>query len=306
MKILITGGAGFIGTALAKRIKKMGYDVTIIDLEHKFKGFHKNHFRSIPLDIRSYKNFDVLKNNKFDIIYHLAAQTSAAISQERPQLDVDTNVKGTLNVCNFSRLCGAHKIIFSSSMAVYGNMHGRISEKETLNPVSNYGTSKVSAEYFIRMFEQFDIHNTIFRLFNVYGPGQDMENLRQGMASIFLAQSIFKNHIKVTGDLKRYRDFVYIDDVVKALLMAIDGLDGEVFNIGSGTKTTVEELISLIIDINEKPNDAFTVTDIGSHEGDQFGTVADILKIKSFGWYPETKLYDGLLNMYQYAKETLQ
>jgi UDP-glucose 4-epimerase len=306
MRILITGGAGFIGTALSEKLNKLGHDVTIIDLDNRFSDFHLKNFRSIPVDIRSYSNFQILKHHRFDLIYHLAAQTSAVISQEQPELDIDTNVKGTLNVCNFSRTCGARKIVFSSSMAVYGNKSGKISEQNTLEPVSNYGASKVSAEIFIKMFEQFGIRNTIFRIFNAYGPGQDMKNLRQGMASIFLAQSITDTKIEVTGVMDRYRDFIYIDDVVKALALALHNMDGKVFNIGSGTKTTVKELIDTIIDINEKPNDAFTVYNIGEHEGDQFGTVADISNITNFGWEPEVNMYDGLVNMYRYAREKLQ
>jgi UDP-glucose 4-epimerase len=304
-KVLITGGAGFIGTALAKKLKILNHDVTIIDLEKKFTSLHDD-FTKYSLDIRSYENFKKIECLEFDYIFHLAAQTASVISQEEPELDVDTNVKGTLNICNYARKCKAKKIIFTSSMATYGNKEGKIKESDIQTPLSNYGVSKVAGEYYINMFKQFGIENTIFRLFNVYGPGQDMSNLRQGMASIFMAQSIVSDEIKVTGSFERYRDFVYIDDVVDALILGLDNItDGQVYNVGSEKATTVKELIDLIIEVNDKPKNQFKVINVGSHEGDQFGSKADATKLKSLGWTPKTDLKDGLEKMYIYAKDVI-
>jgi len=303
--ILITGGAGFIGTALSKKLKELNYDVTIIDLEHKFTSIH-NEFDKYTLDITNYKNFNILKDKKYDFIFHLAAQTSSAISQEEPELDVDTNVKGTLNICNYARICKAKKIIFTSSMATYGDKEGKIKEDSSQTPLSNYGISKVSGELYIKMYKQFGIENTIFRLFNVYGPGQDMTNLKQGMASIFMAQSINSNIIKVTGSFDRYRDFIYIDDVVDSLILGLDDkLNSQVFNVGSGVATTVKELIDIILEVNDKKNEDFVVENIGSHEGDQFGSVSDSSQLLALGWKPKTTLLEGIENMYDYAKRVM-
>lgn len=303
--ILITGGAGFIGTALANKLKSLNYDVIIIDLEQKFTSLHDD-ITKFSLDIRNYENFKKIEHLEFDYIFHLAAQTASAISQEEPELDVDTNVKGTLNICNYARKCKAKKIIFTSSMATYGNKEGKIKESDIQTPLSNYGVSKVAGEYYINMLQQFGIENTIFRLFNVYGPGQDMSNLRQGMASIFMAQSIISDEIKVTGSFDRYRDFVYIDDVVDALIFGLDNItDGQVYNVGSEEATTVKELIDLIIEVNDKRKSQFKITNIGSHEGDQFGSKADAIKLKSLGWKPKTNLKYGLEKMHIYAKDVL-
>ncbi|WP_428737605.1 NAD-dependent epimerase/dehydratase family protein [Sulfurimonas sp.] len=304
--ILITGGAGFIGTALAKKLKSLNHTVTLIDLEEKFSSIHDG-FERFNLDIRYYKNFDQLNNLNFDYIYHLAAQTSSAISQEEPELDVNTNVKGTLNICNFARQCKAKKIIFSSSMATYGDKNGKIKEEDSQNPLSNYGVSKVAGEFYIKMFKQFGIENTIFRLFNVYGPGQDMSNLRQGMASIFMAQSIMSNEIKVTGSFDRYRDFIYIDDVADALLYGLDDdTNSKIYNVGSEKATTVKELIDMIIKVNDTAETDFKVINIGAHEGDQFGSIADVEKLKTLGWNPKTDINEGISYMYKYAKEVLK
>ncbi len=303
--VLITGGAGFIGTALSKKIKNMGHNVTIIDLESKFTPVH-DEYKRFSVDIRDYKNFEAVPEGEFDYIFHLAAQTSGAISQEQPELDVETNVRGTLNVCNFARSRKVKKIIFSSSVAPYGNKQGSINEKSFLEPLSNYGVSKVAGEFYIKMFKQFGVDSTIFRLFNVYGPGQDMLNLRQGMASIFMAQSILSSKIEVTGSFDRYRDFVYIDDVVDALLFGLrKECDSQIYNVGSQNSTTVRELIDLIIKVNSRPSQNFEVVNIGSHDGDQFGSVSDSSKLMSLGWSANIKLKDGLFKMYQYAKEVL-
>lgn len=302
-RILITGGAGFIGTALAHRLQVLGYDVSLIDLESKFRSLHKN-FRHHVLDIRDFKNFQNLRGEKFDFIFHLAAQTSSAISQENPELDADTNVKGTLNTCNFARICEAKKIIFTSSMATYGNKSGSIKEQDSQTPLSNYGVSKLSGERYIEMFQQFGIQHTIFRLFNVYGPGQDMGNLKQGMASIFMAQSLLGDTIQVTGSLERYRDFIYIDDVVDALILGMqEHSNSQIYNVGSAEATSVKELIDLIIALHKGKK--FKVLNIGGHEGDQFGSVADISKLLALGWKPEVGLKDGLNKMFEYAKEVM-
>ncbi len=303
--ILITGGAGFIGTALAKKLLTLNHKITIIDLKNKFSSIH-NEFDKYILDIIDYKNFSILKGRSYDFIFHLAAQTSSVISQVEPTLDVDTNVKGTLNICNFARECNAKKIIFTSSMATYGNVKGKVTENNKQIPLSNYGVSKVSGEYYINMYNQFGIKNTIFRLFNVYGPGQDMLNLRQGMASIFMAQSIVSNEIKVTGSFSRYRDFIYIDDVVNALILGIDEkTDLSIYNVGSQEATTVAQLIDLILEINDKPKDDFKVINIGSHDGDQFGSISDSGKLVKLGWKVKVPLLVGMKNMYIYAKKVL-
>ncbi|TQR43183.1 hypothetical protein DMB95_01435 [Campylobacter sp. MIT 12-8780] len=302
-RILITGGAGFIGTALAHKLQTLGYNISLIDLEFKFQSIHKD-FKQYGLDIRDFKNFKNLKDEKFDFIFHLAAQTSSAISQENPELDVDTNVKGTLNTCNFARICEAKKIIFTSSMATYGNKKGIIKEQDSQTPLSNYGASKLSGERYIEMFKQFGIEHTIFRLFNVYGPGQDMGNLRQGMASIFMAQSLLGDTIQVTGSFERYRDFVYIDDVVNALVIGMqEHSNSQIYNVGSSEATSVKELIELIIALHKGKK--FKILNIGGHEGDQFGSVADISKILTLGWKPEVCLKDGLSKMFEYAKEVM-
>jgi UDP-glucose 4-epimerase len=303
VRILITGGAGFIGTALAKALTSEGHDVRLLDLDSKFSSQEHSKFICYSVDIRKQSEFSLIDSDYFDAIYHLAAQTSGAISQEQPELDADTNFKGTLNVLNFARRAKVKKIIFSSSMAAYGEKKGMIFEDDVLEPVSVYGCTKVAGEVLVRSFSQYNIDFTIFRLFNVYGPGQDMSNLRQGMASIFMAQAIMNDEIKVTGSLDRYRDFVYIDDVVSALLIALDDLSGKTLNVGSGTKLTVANLLEKILKIEERN---LKIENIGGHEGDIHGSIANAEYLRSTGWEPQVLIDDGLLAMHQYARKVLK
>ena len=306
IKILITGGAGFLGLALAKSLKNINKDYKpfLLDLPSKFDEDHKG-FNIIEGDVRNYDRLKKLEGERFDIIYHLAAQTSAAVSQEDPELDVDTNVKGILNICNLARKVNCKKIIFSSSMAAYGDYEVPINEDFQLKPKSNYGVSKVAGEEYIKMFHQFGLDYTIFRIFNAYGPGQNMLNMKQGMVSIFMSQLIKDGKISTTGGFDRYRDFVYVDDIVSAFCMALDKLDNDVYNVGTGIKVTVSELIEKLITVSGKNRENVEVVNIGGHEGDQYGTFADSSKLLSEGWRPNTSLETGLSKMFDYALKIL-
>jgi UDP-glucose 4-epimerase len=305
MNILITGGAGFIGTALAIKLSKK-YSVDIFDLESKIKETSKvpnvNYYN---VDISSYNQIDRFFDKKYIYIFHLASQTSGLISHEQPELDVDTNVKGTLNICRLAEKIGNVRVIFTSSMAIYGDSESPICEKFEPTPKSNYGVSKISAEKYIQLFSGRGVDYTIFRLFNVYGPGQDLDNMKQGMLSIFVTQAIKNKQIDVTGSLDRYRDFIFIDDVVNALTLATEDTKStlnEVFNVGFGRKTTVK---NLICNISKSLGIELPVNNIGGIVGDQFGTYSDCNKLLSLGWSPKTELSDGLPETIDDAKGKL-
>jgi len=304
-KVLIIGGAGFIGTALSAKLMSLKYKVDIADLPNNFNEKHKE-FGCISIDIRDFSQFKCFDSKNYDFVYNLAAQTSGLVSQEDPETDVDTNLKGVFNCFRYFKNKNLSSFIYTSSMAVYGDSEIKIDETHALNPKSNYGMSKLASEVYVRAFADYDINYTIARLFNVYGPGQDFSNLKQGMLSIYLAQAIDDSKIKITGSLERYRDFIYIDDVVDFLVRAIneDKLRNEVFNIGTGNKTTVDELVNKII---KKLDKNVEYTNIGGHNGDQFGTFACIEKIKQFSeWKPKVSLEQGLDITIKHAKEILK
>tara|TARA_R110000824_G_scaffold60050_10_gene160900 strand:+ start:10123 stop:11022 length:900 start_codon:yes stop_codon:yes gene_type:complete len=299
MKILVTGGAGFIGFALAKSLSK-DHDVTLLDFDNRWADHHLS-FKRYSVDISKYSNLSDLDRD-FDMVFHLAAQSSGYISLVRSEDDADWNSKGTLNICNFCRETGVKKVVYTSSMAVYGE-GDNLTEAVPPNPISNYGVTKLAGELYIKVFSQYGLKHTIFRLFNTYGPDQDLTNLKQGMASIYLAQSLKGDEIKVTGSFDRYRDCIYIDDVVEALKLSMSEItDDEIYNVGTGVPTTVSALIDMILEVHDRPSSEFTITNVGSHPGDQHGNYANSSKLQAIGWQPRTSLREGIEKFYQAVK----
>jgi UDP-glucose 4-epimerase len=223
-----------------------------------------------------------------------------------PHKDLDWNTRGTLNVCLFAKERGIKKIIYTSTMAVYGNADYS-SESDEVNPLSNYGCSKLNGENYLKQFSyNYGIDYTIFRLFNTYGPGQDVKHIMKGVVSVFLSQVIKGNLLESTGTLDRYRDLTYIDDCVDALVLGMNPkLTDNTYNISNRKKTTIKDLIEKIIKVSDRPRDSFIIKNIGSHDGDQFGSTGDNSKLKSVGWEPKFSLEEGLKLFYNYAKEKI-
>jgi len=301
MKILVTGAAGFIGNHAAKRLKKLSHDVLINDLPEKINNQHRNEFEVYDFDLSDYNNFEALPDD-IDFIFHIAAQTSGYIGLIDPQLDIDWNMKGTLNICRFAKETGVKKVIYTSSMAVYGD-GDFLKETDKINPISHYGVSKLCGELYLKQYNQYGLDYTIFRLFNVYGYGQDLDNLNQGMVSIYLAQSLKSKTIEVKGSFDRYRDFVYIDDVISALILGLQSeTNSEIYNVCTNRKTTVGELLKLIFEAH-KDSHLFKAENIGQYDGDQNGNTGDNKKLRNLGWKPETKLEDGIKKFYNKVKK---
>ena len=296
MKILITGGCGFLGTNLTFKLKSLGHYVKTLDLKSE---------ADYSFDISDYKNFGQIKE-KFDIIYHLAAQAGSHKSLLEPELDLDWNAKGTLNVCTYAKNSKVKKIVYTSTMAVYGEGDW-ITESTPTNPLSNYGVSKLYGENCIKQFSQFGIEYTIFRVFNTYGPYQNLKNDKQGVVAVFLSQIINNtNPIKVTGSLQRYRDLTYVDDTIEALLLGLqDQTSFETYNICSQIKITIEQIIEDLIKVSGKNRKDIVIKNIGSHDGDQFGNTGDNTKLKSIGWNPQFNFEKGLKIFYKYAEKVL-
>ena len=221
-KYLVTGAAGFIGSALAKSLIEEGSEVVTID--NLSTGFRSNIPDGVVFlegDCQDQKILDQLHSNKFDAIYHIAGQSSGEISFDDPVYDLQTNTQSTLQLLQLCRQTDCKKVIYASSMSVYGQVPDEpIDETWKARPQSFYGVGKLASEHYLRIFRQFGIATASLRLFNTYGPGQNLENLRQGMVSIFLAQALRDKRIHVKGSPDRFRDFVYIDDVVQSFRLA--------------------------------------------------------------------------------------
>lgn len=301
--VLVTGAAGFIGSAISNKLVSRGYSVVSVD--NLSTGKHSN----IPDGVKFYRGdcqdpqiYKALPDEKYDAIFHIAGQSSGEISFDDPSYDLRTNAESTLHLLKFAYKNNCTRFIYAGTMSVYGNKPDEpVKEDTNLEPQSFYGVGKVASEHYMRLFDAYGIKSTSLRLFNVYGPGQNMGNLRQGMVSIFMAQMLENHHIHVKGNKDRYRDFVYIDDVVNAFMSCMNNVNsyGKNINIGSGKRTTVDELIDKMTALYDK---RVTVEYSGSTSGDIQGIYADIsLADQTLNFRPKTELDEGLKKMLEWA-----
>ena len=197
------------------------------------------------------------------------------------------------------------KIVFASSMNVYGDPDDPLSpvdENCPVSPPSPYAVGKLSSESLFTIYENLGLESSSLRFFNIYGPKQDFTNLKQGMVSIYMSYVLKNKPIEVRGSLDRFRDFVYVDDVVDACIFASGkGISG-IYNISTGKKTTVRELISKILVCFEKNPEDYEIIEQPPTIRDQFGLFGNSNKLQSIGWKPKTQLDDGLRHMRDWAR----
>jgi len=305
--IIITGGAGFIGSHLARRLLAEGYKVWVVD--DLSTGVDSNipaGAEFIRMDISDSNSYSKMPAGKVCALLHLAAQSSGEVSHEKPGLDLTTNALGTLLLLNWCLENSVPRFVYASSMAVYGNVVALpVNERETCQPLSLYGISKLTAENYVHHFSRRGLKTTIFRMFSVYGPGQDLSNLKQGMVSIYMSFLLNKQPILAKGSKERFRDFIYIDDVVDAWVAAIDNEKtfGKTYNLGTGNKTFVWELIEEEIRTFGYDSKTYPVVYAEPTPADQFGLYADISQIKTnLNWSPKVSLAMGLEKMAEWAK----
>lgn len=305
---LVTGAAGFVGSSLAKSLIVEEHGVWTID--NLSTGKEENMPSGVNFikgDCQDPKVVKLLDGREFKAIIHLAGQTSGEISFDDPVYDLRTNTEATLRLIEYGLQNNCDRFIYASSMSVYGAVNDYpIDEHHDCCPLSFYGVGKLASEHYLRIYKNKGLKPTILRYFNIYGPNQNLENLRQGMVSIYLAQLIFKNEVVVKGSKHRFRDFIYIDDVVDFTKHIIDREDahGAVINVGTGEKTTVEELINKLLQTSniEKPIVYQECT-----PGDQQGIYSDISLMKNgFGFTPKISLDVGLARMIDWAKIEIQ
>ena len=231
-----------------RRLVAGGHSVTILDLPEKIKrSSFPSSVNVISGDVASETTFKKL-TAPFDAVFHMAAQTSARVSHEEPERDIEVNARGTLLLAQWCVRHNVRRLLYGSSMGIYGNP-SELPVKETLlpGPVSFYGVTKLAGEHYLNAHIPLGLQPTSFRMFNVYGPGQDMANMKQGMISVYLAYIHAGQSVQVTGSLDRFRDFIYIDDIVDAFLLAVDSQlsHGETYNLGCGITHTVRQVLDL-------------------------------------------------------------
>jgi UDP-glucose 4-epimerase len=302
MNILITGVGGFIASHIANRFISEGFSVVGVD--DFSSGRRENVPPGVDLIVGDLADQDIIQKlpKSCILILHLAGQSSGEMSFDNPILDLNKNSISTLNLIKYGIEVGVKKMLFASSVSIYGFVGDRpLVENDVSDPSSCYGVSKLAAEGYLRIYSK-QLAYVNMRMFNVYGPGQDMKNLRQGMISIYLAQALSGGNIHVKGSLNRFRDYIYIDDVVEAWFRAstFEGVKNIAINVGTGVRTTVNELLHIIKD--ELPKTSWYVE--GGTLGDQFGhysnnhLLGEVLGINKF-----TKLADGVRKFVVWGKK---
>jgi len=304
---LVTGAAGFIGSALAGKLVDAGHIVVTIDnLSTGFRELIPEGVIFIEGDCQDESIIDQLNSYQFDAIFHIAGQSSGEISFEDPLYDLQTNAQSTLLLLKYALKTKCKKFIYASTMSVYGDQPDiPIAEEASTLPKSFYAVGKLASEHYLDIYSKYIIDIVSLRLFNVYGPGQNMENLKQGMVSIFLAQALSNKHILVKGSPERFRDLVYIDDIINSftIFLGVNKPGYRCYNVSTGVRTTIRDLVEKIIaylpyEVSVEYSD--------STPGDQFGIYGDATKIeKELGWKYQTDLDDGLKKMIKWYQGRL-
>ncbi len=291
MKVIVTGGAGFIGSHVVEAFSQNGWQVLAVD--DLSRGKRKNvppHVDFLCLDINSKEFENVVQDFSPDVISHQAAQVSVPYSWEDPVEDERRNVEGTLRVVLAARKSKVKRLILASSVAVYGEPQELpVRENHALNPISPYGLSKLAAEKYALLFSD-SLEVVILRYGNVYGPRQESEG-EAGVVSIFLSRLNNNKSPIIYGDGNQTRDFVYVEDVAQANILAVNVRPG-IYNIGTGHETTVNELANLLISLT---NSDLSPLYTQPREGEIYRIFLHIgLAEKDLNWKPRFSLEEGL------------
>ena len=295
MKILVTGGAGFIASQVADAFINEGHKVFIID--DLSTGFEKNinpKAEFIKADICDLELSELFEKEKFDLINHHAAQMDVRRSVADPVFDANINILGTINLLKNAVKTGVKKFMFASTGgAVYGEQkYFPADEQHPTNPLSPYGISKLSVEKYLYFYKvQYNLHYTILRYANIYGPRQNPFG-EAGVVAIFSSKLIKGEQPVINGKGEQTRDYVFVGDVVQANLITINDKESDIFNIGTGKETNVNQLFRLLNKITGKNKEEKHGP---AAPGEQMRSVITSDKIiKKFGWRPSTNLEDGL------------
>ena len=290
---LVTGGSGFIGSHLVKRLRAMGEQVRVIDLKPH------NDFRVEIADIRSSSVRELFRD--CETVFHLAAQVDVQKSLMDPEMDFGVNAFGTLNVLEAARRY-SKKFVYASSAAVYGEpVRTPINESHPTKPISPYGQSKLTGEKYALLYrELYGLNSVCLRFFNVFGPGQSPVSPYSGVITKFAFRAAINKPLEVFGSGKQSRDFVFVEDVVDALLAAAGKKKaaGQVMNIGTGKTTTINSLASKVIKLKRKK---LKILHGPERVGDIKKSVASISQArKLLGFKPKWSFDKGLAETLKY------
>jgi len=314
-KILVTGGAGFIGSHIVDRLLEIGFDVTVIDdlsYGRNDNIIHNQGNRSFHFIKGDIRDQSLLKRTIKDIdaIFHQAALVNVALAVVNPELANSINITGSLNLLKASIDQGVKRFVYASTAAVYGdNMNSKSSETDSTNPISPYGISKLAAEQYANYFYRtYGLDTVSLRYFNVYGPRQnlDAQSPYSGVISTFFNTLLNNNPLVIHGDGEQTRDFVFVEDIIEANILALDSRSGvgKSFNIGTGTSYSINYLAETLKHLLNRKNLKNVYCE--PRLGDIRHSCADISKASSIlGYKPKVSLEEGLkrfVNWHQSGK----
>ncbi len=302
LRVLVTGGSGFIGAHLTNNLINLGYKVLNVDILRSQGGIPYVNKKSkfIKGDIINKKTIEKIRKWKPEIIYHLAAQSAVEPAYDDPKFDILTNSYGTYLLCNLAKQIGVKKFIYTSSVAIYGNKKNEvINENTKIDPDSIYGVSKYAGELFVKqVLKNTSTKIIIFRLFNTYGPGENLKNQKKGMISIYSSYFWKNKPVLIKGSLKRFRDFVFIDDCIDILTksLKVKMSKFEIFNLSFGDNYNVKKVIKLISESFGKKKFKYKLAK--GTPGDSFGFNASGKKLKKIFKFKSYKKLSAGLKIY--------
>jgi UDP-glucose 4-epimerase len=307
MKVLVTGGAGFIGSHLVDRLVMEGHEAVVVDNLATGKRRNINRAaRFYKMDIQSWRLERVFRNERPNVVMHLAAQMDVRKSVEDPMFDAQVNVLGTLNVLQQAVRHGVRKVIFSSSGgAIYGEQEiYPAPEVHVTKPLSPYGLSKLCGEQYLSYYQRVSgLQAVSLRYANVYGPRQDPEG-EAGVVAIFIQKMLNNEQAVINGNGRQTRDFVFVDDVVEANLAMMGQETQGTYNVGTGVETSINDLFRILI---QHTNSTCKEIHGPAKKGEQARSVIDNTKLRhEISWEPRADLSDGLKKTVEYFRERLR
>ena len=309
--VLVTGGAGFIGSHVADCYLKEGYEVTVLD--DLSSGRRENvpaEAEFVHCDIGSPKARELLQHGRFDVLNHHAAQMDVRVSVTDPQFDARTNIMGLLNLLEAARAGGTRRVVFASSGGVvYGESEDLPHAEEAAKlPVSPYGVSKLASEFYLAAYAQlYGMEVVSQRYSNVYGPRQNPHG-EAGVVAIFCNQVRIGKQITIYGDGEQTRDYVFVTDVARANIAATSWpipaastIDAVAVNVGTGLETSVNVLAETLL---ESTGARVPVEHAPPRQGELQRSAVDIAKAaREWGWRPEIALDEGMRRTYEWVSE---
>jgi len=304
MKILVTGGAGFIGSHVVDAYVCEGHDVAVVDdLSTGRRVQVHPQARFYEMDIRDPELDGVFAEERPEVVSHQAARANVRESLEEPLLYAEVNVLGSLNLLECCRRHRVRKVIYASTGgAVYGEPQALpATEGHAINPLDPYGASKHHVEHYLEVYRaNFGINYTTLRYPNVYGPRQDPYG-EAGVVAIFAEKMLHRGQAVINGSGKQERDFVYVSDVARANVLALEKGDGEIYNIGSGVGVSVNRIFASLAELTAYGKPAVHGP---PKQGEVFRVYLDASRAHAeLGWAPEVPLEDGLALTVAYFRD---